>query len=241
MWRLPALIILTFFTIFLSVAKVEWVQEVIHMGSLQESEGPREGMFLGINNDTVPVYINAVVASCGCTTTEYTGKGIEKGDTAVIKFKFDPQGRPGKFEKNLRVYITGEQAPKRLFFNGVVFASEETLAHRFPYGDSLLRMETDHVNMHELNRGARKHSFVSLYNVGTDSIKPEFKSPHKSLDLNLSPKIIAPGEASTLSIYFKSGDADHNGYNEYKIEGIVADHGINITPIKVSAIVLSSQ
>ena len=75
-----------------------------------------------VNTGGEPVVITGARPGCGCTGVEYPHDPIEPGDTAVISFTYNPAGRPGAFEKSIRVYI-GDNTTERVMIRGTVLGT----------------------------------------------------------------------------------------------------------------------
>ncbi|MCF8215199.1 MAG: DUF1573 domain-containing protein [Chitinophagaceae bacterium] len=56
--------------------------------------------FQVVNLDTVPLVIDNVQASCGCTTPEWSREPIAPGGTSIIKVGYN-SATPGYFEKTI--------------------------------------------------------------------------------------------------------------------------------------------
>ena len=77
-------------------------------GDIVETSGPASHVFTVMNNGEMPLVISRVVASCGCTTPDWTKEPIAPGKTGEIKVTYTPAGRPGKFVKTISVYSNGK-------------------------------------------------------------------------------------------------------------------------------------
>ena len=77
-------------------------------GDIVETSGPASHVFTVMNNGEMPLVISRVVASCGCTTPDWTKEPIAPGKTGEIKVTYNPAGRPGKFVKTISVYSNGK-------------------------------------------------------------------------------------------------------------------------------------
>lgn len=77
-------------------------------GEIKEASGPVTHTFVISNQGDMPLVITRVIASCGCTTPEWTKEPIAPGKTGDIKITFDPAGRPGPFAKTISVYSNGK-------------------------------------------------------------------------------------------------------------------------------------
>jgi len=111
--------ILFVFTIFLLTAGIASAQKkeaslavvgdaTYDFGNIKEADGPVTYIFNIKNEGEVPLVVTKVVASCGCTTPDWTKEPIAQGKTGEIKVTFDPTGRPNAFTKTISVYSNGK-------------------------------------------------------------------------------------------------------------------------------------
>ncbi|MZP57064.1 MAG: DUF1573 domain-containing protein, partial [Bacteroidales bacterium] len=106
--------IILFFTIILmSVSLVAQpvmkVSEQSHdFGKFKEEAGRQSYDFIVTNTGNTPLVIQNIVASCGCTTPEWTREPIAPGKEGKIKAIYDPKDRPGAFNKTLSVYTNAK-------------------------------------------------------------------------------------------------------------------------------------
>ncbi|MDR3193848.1 MAG: DUF1573 domain-containing protein [Tannerella sp.] len=89
-------------------------------GDINEVDGPVSHTFTVLNNGELPLVISKVVASCGCTTPEWTKEPIAPGKTGEIKATYDPSGRPNRFTKTVSVYSNGKTGSYALTIKGNV-------------------------------------------------------------------------------------------------------------------------
>lgn len=75
--------------------------------------------FVFTNSSDVPLVINNVKTSCGCTVPEWSKDPIAQGGKGIIKVKYNTK-LPGKFRKSISVYSNAENSPYMLFIIGVV-------------------------------------------------------------------------------------------------------------------------
>ena len=85
---------------------IEWLSTSYDFGTFKEAEGPQTGCVRMVNHGPDETVINRVKSTCGCTVAEYTDGIIAVGDTAEVRFTYDPAGRPGRFSKSIKVYTT---------------------------------------------------------------------------------------------------------------------------------------
>ena len=62
-------------------------------GQIKEADGKVSATFVVKNTGDAPLAITRVIASCGCTTPEWTKEPIAPGQTGDIKITYDPKGK----------------------------------------------------------------------------------------------------------------------------------------------------
>ena len=87
---------------------------------IKEADGKVSTTFVVKNTGEAPLVITRVIASCGCTTPEWTKEPIAPGQTGDIKITYDPKGRPGPFSKTISVYSNGKTGSFTLTIRGEV-------------------------------------------------------------------------------------------------------------------------
>jgi len=93
---------------------------VYDFGDIKEADGSASHIFTVLNNGELPLVISRVIASCGCTTPEWTKEPIAPGKTGEIKVTYDATGRPGAFAKTISVYSNGKTGNYVLTIKGEV-------------------------------------------------------------------------------------------------------------------------
>lgn len=89
-------------------------------GTIKEADGKVSHTFQIKNEGNMPLVITRVIASCGCTTPEWTKEPIAQGKMGDIKVTYDPAGRPGPFTKTISVYSNGKTGSFILTIRGNV-------------------------------------------------------------------------------------------------------------------------
>lgn len=89
------------------------INKTLHdFGVVKQNGGNISATFIVTNNTKTPVILTNVVASCGCTTPQWTKEPIEPGKTGEVIATYNPQGRPGPFDKSITIATTGN--PERI-------------------------------------------------------------------------------------------------------------------------------
>ncbi len=102
-------------------ASITVVGSAVHdFGDVKESDGSVSHTFTILNNGELPLVISRVVASCGCTTPEWTKEPIAPGKTGAVTVTYHTTGRPGPINRTVSVYSNGKTGNYVLTIKGEV-------------------------------------------------------------------------------------------------------------------------
>jgi hypothetical protein len=81
---------------------IKWEKKSHDFGSIKM--GPKADVTFRFTNPTkAPVVITSANPSCGCTASEYTKTPIMPGKTGEVTASYGTDGRPGFFQKSIKV------------------------------------------------------------------------------------------------------------------------------------------
>lgn len=232
MKRIYLLMVLMVPLLAASKPHIEWRDTVFDFGLMSENDGPRTAEFQLTNLGSRKVLIKDVTPSCGCTKVVFPKEKIGKGATAKIKVTFDPQERPGKFDKAVYVYLNEEQKPVVLSVKGTVMASAETLQLFYPFSLGNLRLDTASVDFGELKRGVRRREFIEIYNSGSQPITPSITTSSDAVSWEITPSELKPGEKATITLFLESRKVMWLGNKELSVNLISGENKLEI-PVRV--------
>lgn len=95
-------------------------ESVYNFGEIKEADGKVSHTFQIKNEGEAPLVITRAIASCGCTTPEWTREPIAPGKSGELTVVFDPTGRPGTFTKTIALYSNGKKGNYVLTITGEV-------------------------------------------------------------------------------------------------------------------------
>lgn len=102
-------------------ASVAFVEKSHDFGNIKENGGPVSYEFVFTNEGESPLVIVSAMASCGCTMPRYPKAPIASGKTEKIRVTYLPKGRPGEFNKSVKVRTNDPKNKKvTLRISGVV-------------------------------------------------------------------------------------------------------------------------
>ncbi len=217
--------------------KAEWLQKVHDFGAFDEDMGPVTSTFQLVNTGTEPLVIMAARATCGCTVPSYTHEPIAPGDTAVVEVTYNPAGRPGKFDKRVKIETNTLPAQSVITIKGVVIGATKTLRAQYPIEVGKLKIRNTALPFGEITKGRTKTAFLDGYNQSNDTIRPRVEGLPEFIDVNIAPKEVPPGEQLTFTFFFNSAKATDWGLTTSDAV-IVGNAGESDTyPISLIAIV----
>lgn len=207
-----------------STAQVRWLSTEHDFGAFAEELGPVTTEFLMINESQRPVTILHAQASCGCTRPSYPNTPVQPGDTARLSVTYNPMGRPGRFDKNVKVKTDASPQTDKLTIKGVVIGSPKTLTTNYPVKCGVFNLKNTVVNYGDITAGHVKNKFVEGYNLSSDSIRPRIAGLPPYIDANIAPEVVGPGVQFIISLFFNASRAtDVYGLTENTV-AVTADN-----------------
>lgn len=185
-----------------------------NFGAFDEDAGAVECRFALVNTGDKPLTILSARATCGCTTPRFPRKAIAPGDTAYISVSYDPQGRPGRFSKQVYVETDGEPRKTKLDISGTVIGSGATVARRYPVDFGPLKLAHPGMMLGEVVKGRLKTVYFEGYNRSADSLAVKVVNQPSYLDVVATPPVAPPGEQVTLVAYVNSAKSPLYGLVE---------------------------
>lgn len=220
------------------MAQVEWLSKEYNFGSFKEGNGKVTGSVRLVNHGPEATFINRVRPSCGCTGASYPTAMIEPGDTATISFTYNPEGRPGPFDKTVKVYMGPDNDLTVIRITGTVIGAASTLNTYFPIECGSLRLENTLIPVGEIKHGYSRHLFLNVYNQGEDTIVPTCKNISDALGVELTPRQLPPGEIGTLTFYLQTDKEPHYGPVDYPVVISPAENSSDTVTVTVSSVIV---
>jgi hypothetical protein len=173
-----------------------------NFGTFKEEAGKQTYDFIVTNSGNSPLVIQNIVASCGCTTPEWTREPIPAGGKGKITAIYDPLGRPGQFDKNLSVYTNSKPEIVVLRIIGEVIQREKTVEELFtfpvPYDTAKVRFESNHLAFTNIKKTEKKIRVMQIINPTAKPVKVEFDMLPPHLQLKANPETLKPGQKGII-------------------------------------------
>ncbi len=128
-----------------------------------------------MNTGNEPLVIQNIVASCGCTTPEWTKNPIPPKGSGKITAIYDPTNRPGQFNKTLSVYTNSKPEVMVLVIKGEVVPHEKTVEELFTFPVGPVRFESNHLAFTNVKKNEKKIRVMPLINTSSAPVKAYFR------------------------------------------------------------------
>lgn len=104
-----------------SGAGIQFTSTKHDFGNIKASGGRVTATYKFTNTGSKPLVIISVTnGGCGCTTPSYPKEPIAPGKSGEITIKFDPTGRRGEFNREVKVKTNASKKRESLRFSGVI-------------------------------------------------------------------------------------------------------------------------
>lgn len=198
-------------------AKIVFSKLEHNFGTFKEKDGLQSYTFTFENKGNMPLILNNVMASCGCTTPEWTQKPVAPGEKGFIKVSYNPQGRPGRFHKTISVSTNAENAQTILRIEGVVEPRPKTIAELYPRKIGPVRARSNHVNFSRIKQNEVLTDTLEIVNDSGAPVRLGFRSPPAHLRVRAEPLMLKNNEKGRIIITFDAGKVNSYGFVIHRI------------------------
>jgi hypothetical protein len=167
-------------------------------GVFKEEAGRQTYNFEVKNTGNQPLVIQNIQASCGCTTPEWTKNPIPPNGKGVITAIYDPQNRPGVFNKTLTVYTNSKPEVTVLVIKGEVTPREKTVEDLYTWPVGGVRFESNHMAFTAVKKTEKKSRTMEIINTSKEPVKIEFDGLPAHLELKANPVTLQPGQKGVI-------------------------------------------
>ncbi len=178
-------------------------------GKIHEEGGRVTTEFQFKNEGMVPLVLSNVRASCGCTTPKWPRQPIEPGEVGEITVTYNPNGRPGRFQKTITVTSNAKEATTKLYIKGEVIPKPAKPVNEYPVKMGELSVKSNLVNFGVIKMGDKAQKEIEYANHTDHDLTVEVITLVKDTYIEgLSTLVdIKPGETGKLLLYLNTGKA----------------------------------
>jgi hypothetical protein len=193
-------------------ASITFTEEAFDFGKIKEIDGPVTHSFTFTNTGSVPLLVQNAQPSCGCTSPEWTKQPVMPGAKGYVKATFDPNGRPGTFDKSITVYSNADRPTVILKITGAVIPKPPTVMdeYRFPIGD--LRLNTSFISFGKVTPLTKKDTTIKFVNSGKAPLTIKTLNLPPVLKAVFKPEIVNPNQKGELYILYDASKKNDWGF-----------------------------
>ena len=198
-------------------SKITFEKTTHDYGTFVESKGIQSYDFVFTNEGTVPLVLNNVKASCGCTTPKWTREPVAPGAKGSIKVSYDPKNRPGSFNKTVTVQSNAENSTVTLHIQGSVQPREKTIAELYPRQIGNLRVKRNHISFVKIKNTEVKTEKLELINDTDKPVTIGLKTVPSELTATLSGETIPANGEGWIEVTFDAAKVGTYGFVSKRI------------------------
>jgi hypothetical protein len=185
-------------------------------GLIKESDGPATFKFIFTNTGGSPLILKNVTASCGCTTPNWSKDPVIPGAKGFINVTYNPQGRPGKFEKQITITSNADPETQALFIKGEVIPKAPTMEEQYPNNLEGLRLKSFEFELGSISPNKKALKSIEGFNSTDQPLKVTFIGVPRYINIKMIPEIIKPkGKAEIQIEYDAAARKDWGPIREY--------------------------
>lgn len=134
-------------------------------GKIHEENGRVSVVFNFKNEGMAPLVLSNVRASCGCTTPTWTKEPVEPGQTGSITVTYNPNGRPGRFQKTVTITSNASEATKRVYIKGEVIPKPAKPVNVYTVAVGELSMKGKTLDLGTIKKGETMNGELEYANL----------------------------------------------------------------------------
>lgn len=182
-------------------------------GKINEADGRVTTVFKFKNEGMEPLVINNVRASCGCTTPKWTREPIEPGQTGDITVTYNPNGRPGRFQKTVTITSNATEATKRVFIKGEVIPKPAKPVNQYAVQMGELSLKSKNINFGTIKKGANATQEIEYANLTDKDITVELATSDHDIFLlsQVTLGVVKPHQTGKFVFIFDSKACNQYG------------------------------
>ena len=219
------------------LAAIHFEKMDYNFGKIKEEGGPSFYNFKFTNTSQVPLIIQHVEASCGCTTPEWSKEPVLPGKTGFIKVSYNPDLRPGIFTKSITVNANIPKKVVVLTITGEVIPKIMKTENLFPVDFGNIRLKSNELSFVKIKNTEIKTDTLQFYNQATSPLTVKFKTIPSYITIKTFPAIIQPKSRGYFLISFDATKYPAYGYTSNLIYLSFNGEEKYNNAIKISAII----
>lgn len=163
-------------------------------GKINEGDGRVSVDFVFKNEGMAPLILSNVRASCGCTTPAWTKEPVEPGQTGKITVTYNPNGRPGRFQKTVTITSNASEPTKKVSIKGEVIPKQAKPVNKYNLSVGALNMKTRLLDLGVIKKGEEKVGELEYTNLKAEDHNVELAIADPFLLAQVTLPTVKPNE-----------------------------------------------
>ena len=182
--------------------KIEFEKEIHNFGTFSEEEAFVSYSFKFKNTGDAPLIIVNAKATCGCTVPSFPKAPIAPGGTGVIDVKYSAIGRPGAFNKSIKISSNGTPSETNLVIKGNVIGVADNAEYKYYING--LKLKQISFDMGKIVKGEKKELTFDTWN-GTDRpLSIKITNASNYMKVEAIPANLEPGKRGKIKVTYDS-------------------------------------
>lgn len=187
-------------------------------GKINEADGRVSTVFEFKNEGMEPLVLTNVRASCGCTTPTWTKTPVEPGATGAITVTYNPNGRPGRFQKTITVTSNATEGTKKLYIKGEVIPKTAQPVNRYPVKMGDLSVSTNTINFGTVLKGKSVVKTIEYSNFNEADVTVDvLRAEEDPIEAPATLGTVKKGQEGKITVRFDAAACKEYGPQEYAI------------------------
>lgn len=170
-------------------------------GTINEDDAPSTYLFRFTNVGDKTLNIDRLVTTCSCAAAIIDRKAVPPGESAEIAVRYNPKGHPGRFERRVFVYTSGNDDPSAVLKLTVEVENGKDLSGLWPVQMGPIRLRRSSVDFIKGQKTVEKLRFINLSGKPLrlqceDAFLPE------CLSFATEPEVLEDGQEGEILISF---------------------------------------
>lgn len=216
-------------------AEIQFAKMDHNFGKIKEEAGAADFSFSFTNTGKIPLIIQGVEASCGCTTPEWSQEPVLPGKSGFIKVSYNPEQRPGVFAKSITVTANIPKTVRVLTISGEVIPKPLAINDLYPVDFGKIRLSSGELSFVRIKDHEIKTDTLKIYNPGNSAVSVDFKIIPPHLTIRKIPEVLQPKSQGLFVITFDAAKKPEYGFSTNRIYISFNGEANFYSSIKVSA------
>lgn len=214
---------------------ITFAEKEFDYGTFRESDGKVTHDFLFTNQGKIPLIVNEVKASCGCTVPEWPREPVLPGKSGTIRVSFDPKNQSGSFNKTIQVNSNADVPQVVIAIKGVVIPVDKVEdVYKFTVGD--MRLQTIYATFGEIYKNKAATYTIKIFNASND--KPAsltFRKIPAHLKIRVIPEVIEPQQEGRIELEYITAGKNDWDYVVDRLDLLINEQAFTNNRINVTA------